>query len=112
MKYTAVVWIPFIAAAHATPHSESLFPRATGINWTTCDASFEEKKMSNLSIDCANVTAPLDYTVKQCNETINLELLRVPAKKKPSKGSILFNFGGPGDAGRHAMVQKMDDLMR
>lgn len=49
--------------------------------------------MSRLQIECANVTAPLDYTSQEYNETITLELIRVPAAKQPSKGTCLTLVG-------------------
>lgn len=35
---------------------------------------------------------------------INLQLVRVPAPKQPSKGNISFNFGGPGFPARNTLV--------
>ena len=40
------------------------------------------------------------YTDKDSTETLNLELLRTKAVKEPVKGSIIFNFGGPGATGK------------
>lgn len=51
-----------------------------------------------MPIECATLKVPLDYTDKKRNETIDLELQRVKAKGK-SRGSVLLNFGGPGDTG-------------
>jgi hypothetical protein len=42
---------------------------------------------------------PRDYTDPE-SKPLALELLRVPALVQPSNGSILFNFGGPGEAAR------------
>lgn len=49
---------------------------------------------------CGNLEVPLDYTEPSSNATLTLQLARVPASSQPSKGSILFNFGGPGATGR------------
>ncbi|PVH74867.1 proteinase [Cadophora sp. DSE1049] len=76
-----------LAGATATPLKQS---RTNSINWGPCSLN------GTLPIDCANFKVPLDYTDKTSNQTINLELLRVPAVNGPSKGSIFFNFGGPG----------------
>lgn len=69
------------------------------INWGSCpDINSTEP------IQCANLSVPLDYTQLKSNKTLQLQLLRIPALRQPSKGSILFNFGGPSVAGRPAMA--------
>lgn len=67
------------------------------IQWGACN---ETEVNSTLPIKCANLNVPLGYTEPTSNATLNLELARVPAAFQPSKGSILFNFGGPGATGR------------
>lgn len=111
MRPISFIHLSIVAAANAA--TVPLGTRNTNsiIKWTKCDPALEKAKTSNFSIECANVTAPLDYTQRDCKDTITLELIRVPAAKEPSKGSILFNFGGPGDAGRSGMVDQMDKLM-
>lgn len=49
-----------------------------------------------LPVVCGNVSVPLDYSAQNSSERLVLQLTRVPALAGPSKGSILFNFGGPG----------------
>ncbi|KAF9878316.1 nedd8-like protein [Colletotrichum karsti] len=71
-----------------------------GIAWGQC-TEFN----SSEPIQCANLTVPLDYTLPNSSETIELQLLRIPAVRQPSKGSILFNFGGPGVEGRDTMAR-------
>jgi len=63
------------------------------IQWIACT---EAGLNDTLALECANLNVPLDYTDSISNETLELELARVPAVFQPSKGSILFNFGGPG----------------
>lgn len=108
MKSTSLISLLFFGAVHA-----SVQPNCA-IKWSKCDAAIEKAKakLSKLPIECANVTAPLDYTKPKSNETITLQLLRVPATK-PSKTrkTILLNFGGPGDAGRTGLIGQMDQLM-
>ena len=58
---------------------------------------------ATLPIECGNLTVPLDYTRPTANETLTLNLIRLPALKE-SKGSILLNFGGPGVAGRVSLA--------
>lgn len=84
------------------------------VKWSKCDAAIEKAKakLSKLPIECADVTAPLDYTKPKSNKTITLELLRVPATKPSrTRKTILLNFGGPGDAGRTGLIGQMDQLM-
>ncbi|KAL2061477.1 hypothetical protein VTL71DRAFT_6854 [Oculimacula yallundae] len=72
----------------------------SGINWGPCSIN------GTLAIDCANFTVPLDYTDTASNRTLSLELLRVPAINGPSRGSIFFNFGGPGIAVRSSLASQ------
>ncbi|GAM42077.1 hypothetical protein TCE0_043f15723 [Talaromyces pinophilus] len=78
-----------LAAAHAT----------TVVQWGTCTDNFG----SLLPVDCGTLLVPLDYTVTS-NETYTLDLLRVPATIQPAKGSIVLNFGGPGEVGRSTLA--------
>nr|XP_036588199.1 TAP domain-containing protein [Colletotrichum truncatum]KAF6799340.1 TAP domain-containing protein [Colletotrichum truncatum] len=75
------------------------------INWSEC-AEFNTTE----PIQCANLTVPLDYTQPNSSKTIELQLLRIPAARQPSKGSILFNFGGPSIAGRPSLVQSAGSI--
>jgi len=74
--------------------------RGQQIQWGPCSA--EINATSTAPIECGSFVVPLDYT-EPTNETIRLELLRIPASKFPSKGSIFFNFGGPGDSGKESL---------
>lgn len=58
---------------------------------------------STLQYGCSDLQVPLDYDEPN-KAAINLQLVRVPAPEQPSKGSILFNFGGPGGEARNAML--------
>ena len=73
--------------------------RATVIQWGTCKENYGTPSR----VDCGRLFVPLDYTEPK-GETLSLELLRVPAEKKPAKGSILLNFGGPGVLGRRSLA--------
>ena len=50
-------------------------------------------------LECGNLNVPLDYTEPDSGETLELQILRAPAPNQPSKGSVFFNFGGPGASG-------------
>lgn len=74
------------------------------INWRPCDFNGTQP------ILCGNLSVPLDYTDAKSNATLRLELVKVPAAKTPSKGSILFNFGGPGEEAQQTMAQLAAEL--
>jgi len=94
-----------LATAYAAQFSEQLhYSRSSlsqqHIEWGLCPT--ENTPTSTAPILCGSLAVPLDYTTTT-NETIALELLRIPASNGPSKGSIFFNFGGPGDSGKEAL---------
>ncbi|KAJ4257354.1 hypothetical protein NW762_008472 [Fusarium torreyae] len=49
---------------------------------------------------------PLDYTNKRSPKTLKLDLIKAKATRKPFKGSVLFNPGGPGFSGVEYIVRK------
>jgi hypothetical protein len=71
------------------------------IQWGSCNGTGFK---SPITIECADYLVPLDYTDANSTTKLKLELLRVPTIVKPSKGSILFNFGGPGEPGRRDLA--------
>ena len=77
--------------------SASVFPRTNSIQWTPCGNN------ATVPYLCGTLTVPLDYQDKSSNKTLDLALAKVSASKQPSKGSILFNPGGPGEAGRNML---------
>jgi hypothetical protein len=86
---------------------EHLAKRTAGILWGACDAYFEELKVKggyNGPIHCANLTVPLDYTNKSSSATIQLNLIKAPVPGGNSKGTVQFNFGGPGIVGRESLA--------
>lgn len=69
------------------------------IEWSHC-----EVPGATLPLQCGTLVVPLDYTDNTSEATLTLDLRRVPAAQldengKARKGSILFNFGGPGASG-------------
>ena len=53
----------------------------------------------NVPIDCATLKVPLDYADNDSNEKLTLNLVRSPATAVEKLGTILTNFGGPGQEG-------------
>ncbi|KAK4238918.1 proteinase [Achaetomium macrosporum] len=97
--FTAVVQLFLLttAVAQATYVRQGSSHRSrsqTKIAWRACDV-----EGAAVPVECGSLSVPLDYTAEDSNATLNLELFKVPAVNSPSKGSILFNFGGPGDTG-------------
>ncbi|KAI1476079.1 alpha/beta-hydrolase [Daldinia eschscholtzii] len=76
---------------------------ASKLQWGPCN---ETEVPSDVPVDCSVLMVPLDYTEPDSDEKLQLDLVRVPAPIKPSKGSILFNFGGPGSTGRDTIGTK------
>jgi hypothetical protein len=102
-RYLALCSLPFAPLVLAAP----LQSRSSGIQWGPCDATLEATKVEsgyNGTISCAKLPVPLDYTNKTSNATIDLDLVRVLVAAGESKGTLQFNFGGPGIAGRSRIV--------
>lgn len=78
------------------------------IRWGPCNAT---EFNTTLKTECGTLYAPLDYTNNTYGETLKLELLKLPAVIQPSKGSILHNFGGPGDVGRSSLLSQGSILL-
>jgi hypothetical protein len=98
--FTTFALLPLLilSRAYALP-SQSLQRRENGIAWAPCPDAINSLNPFNLTFTCGTLTVPLDYTDRSNEKTISLNLIKLPAAKKPSKGSILFNFGGPGGDG-------------
>lgn len=88
---------------------QQLDPRADSeINWKQCNQTEFDPKLPS---DCADFVVPLDYTTPDNKETIKLQLGGVRAQKQPSKGTILLNFGGPGEASRANLATQAEQLL-
>lgn len=91
---TSLLFLLSAAATQAIPQ-----PRNEGIQWGPC-----EHDTGDLPLECGKLAVPLDYTDDSSDETLDLALIKYPAPSGPSKGSILLNFGGPGQDGLNNMV--------
>jgi hypothetical protein len=98
LSHALVILLSTLATANAGPYNLK-------IKWGPCTADINSSAVVT-PVECGILAVPLDYTEPNSNETLDLELLRVLALNQPSKGSILFNFGGPGDPGRELMAAK------
>ncbi|KAF4552792.1 Hypothetical protein D9617_9g025830 [Elsinoe fawcettii] len=87
----AVAFLAFAAsAALASPLTE----RQSSISWGTCDTL---RPIEGKTLQCGSLNVPLDYRSPSGGK-LRLALYKIPAIKQPAKGSIIFNFGGPGVA--------------
>lgn len=75
---------------------------ASDLQWGPCNVN---EVNGSLPMDCATLKVPLDYTVPSSDAMLDLQLARVPAAVQPAKGSIQFNFGGPGEPGRSGLAE-------
>ncbi|KAL5940404.1 hypothetical protein ACKVV1_008073 [Pyricularia oryzae] len=84
-----------VSSAFASP-TPVVHRRAGAITWRSCSSEFNT---TNPGAVCGNLDVPLDYTGKESREMLQLDLIKIPATKGVSRGSILFNPGGPGYPG-------------
>jgi hypothetical protein len=85
----------------STPLDQGRTPPESRIQWAPCPASLN---LYNRTFQCGTLAVPLDYSDSSSNQTLNLDIIKIPALKEPKKGSILFNFGGPGGDGLNNMA--------
>ncbi|KAM0534088.1 hypothetical protein ACHAQF_006773 [Verticillium nonalfalfae] len=64
------------------------------LEWKACNPG--ESAHSKTKVECSSLQVPRDYTTSKSKERVTIELVRAKAKKQPSRGSILYNPGGPG----------------
>ncbi|KAB8211571.1 Alpha/Beta hydrolase protein [Aspergillus parasiticus] len=94
-----------LVGSYATPLALPHHARSEKIAWGNC-----EDEGVTAPAQCGNLTVPLDYTEPDSGKTIQLQLLKVPAIREPKKGTILFNFGGPGLEARLSLFGQGDIL--
>src|SRR5438874_8497443 len=64
--------------------------RAVPIAWRACDGAFQ----------CGVLTVPLDWNDRASGQTVDLAVIRKPARDPRHRiGSLVFNPGGPGAPG-------------
>ncbi|KAL2809326.1 TAP-like protein-domain-containing protein [Aspergillus granulosus] len=69
-------------------------------NWTSCDPAQFDSSTVPVPFQCGTLDVPFDYTSRNSSEKLRLQLIKAPAPLE-SKGTILFNMGGPGVANRN-----------
>jgi pimeloyl-ACP methyl ester carboxylesterase len=81
---------PTVAPTNRTPPAgeDALQPfYEQQLDWTKCEGGY-----------CATLRVPLDYD-NPTGQTISVSLLKVPARRKATLGSLVVNPGGPGASG-------------
>lgn len=102
LSHTLIV-VASLSAAYAWPR-----PSKQDLAWGPCDA--EMNFTSAYPYECATLKVPLDYTNAGNGQRLDLALLRVKALNQPSKGSILFNPGGPGAPGTQLVASLAKEM--
>ncbi|KAI8651071.1 hypothetical protein NCS55_01350100 [Fusarium keratoplasticum] len=92
-----------LGLSQAKPVDSHLITRGSKIEWKDCILN----KTQIIPTQCGKLKVPLDYSDSGNKKEVTLELTRVEALKKPSKGTILMNFGGPGGPGRPEFASDM-----
>ncbi|MFA5884209.1 MAG: alpha/beta hydrolase, partial [Acidimicrobiia bacterium] len=61
-------------------------------------------------LECARLDVPVDAAVPD-GEQVSLALIRAPAREPARRiGSLVVNYGGPGDAGTETLPLALDEL--
>ncbi|KAL2671377.1 hypothetical protein Neosp_013962 [[Neocosmospora] mangrovei] len=89
-----------LGLSQAKPVDNNLSIRADTIKWKNCLLG----KNQTVTRQCAKLKVPLDCTDPDNKKEVALDLTKIEALKKPSKGSILINFGGPGEPARGSLA--------
>ncbi|KAB8068488.1 hypothetical protein BDV29DRAFT_162350 [Aspergillus leporis] len=76
-----------LLVSDASPLTHSNHVRSKEVTWAPCGLEDIPE-----SVQCGNLIVPMGYTEPDPIETIDLQMLNVPALHEPSKGSILFSF--------------------
>jgi pimeloyl-ACP methyl ester carboxylesterase len=88
----SLVVSPLALKGAPSPSETARAPRGT-IDWKPCGGGFE----------CATLSAPIDYSLPT-GDTVGIALRRLRATGPgPHLGSLVVNFGGPGDAGTRTL---------
>ena len=88
---------PLVSLVSALSHEDAVnslhhVREDSAIEWSKCTL------FRDLEGDCGRMMVPLDYTDQE-SPGLEIQILRIAATKRPRKGSIFLNFGGPGASG-------------
>ncbi|WP_316743705.1 alpha/beta hydrolase [Streptomyces sp. MK7] len=102
-----------VKATDPPPGLPAVFTTGQRLDWASCPAPSEARGGGDAPGDgweCATMKAPLDYR-RPDRDTIDVALIRKRATGPERKriGSLLFNFGGPGESGVTGLPRFADD---
>lgn len=92
------LWTTGAYIAHALGNPLPVRRQESALNWSACNDKVESTDA--LPFQCATYNVPLDYSKPESEEELELKLVRIRATEEPFLGSVFFNPGGPGYAGR------------
>jgi len=104
-RVPALVVAAVVALVSLVPTTAGAADRARGadgsaLRWRGCAKRFE----------CASLAVPVDYTAPD-GDTVDLAVMRAPARvRKQRIGTLVVNFGGPGDAGTETLPRALDTI--
>lgn len=84
-----------IASTYQTP------PRSEVLKWGPCEGL---ENPGEIPVECTSLVVPLDYANDEGNKTLELDLIKYPAQVEPKLGTVILNFGGPGQDGLNNML--------
>jgi hypothetical protein len=105
MGLLPVLLLSSLAIVHGLPNTRVPAP-STSIEWGPCPGNYTPP------FNCAKFIVPLDYSDKTSIDLLELSLIKLNSTKKPFKGSVLFNPGGPGGSGLELIVASGAELSR
>ncbi|VUC29763.1 unnamed protein product [Clonostachys rosea] len=79
---------------------------SANVQWSNCT----DVNVGDVPAECGILKVPLDYTERNSGKTLDLDLVRIPARRQPCIGSVLYNPGGPGVQARKALVDDADGM--
>jgi pimeloyl-ACP methyl ester carboxylesterase len=95
----AVALLSLPTAASATVPSADA-GAASSLRWRRCADDFE----------CASLPVPVDYAAPD-GETVDVALIRAKARAPKQRiGTLVVNFGGPGDAGTETLPLALETI--
>lgn len=100
--------LSFIILSLLAVLSQTVASSCKTLHWAECEDIDTD---ATIPYECATHLVPLDWTEPE-EEKLRLQLLRIPAPVQPSRGSIQFNFGGPGAEARNYLLNLSTRLLR
>jgi pimeloyl-ACP methyl ester carboxylesterase len=96
-----LTWVPLTSPAEAGGSSPGSSPgspvfKAKAVDWGRCD----DAGLRQAGAKCGMLTVPLDHTNPN-GPTIELAVSRVKHTRKPFRGAVVTNPGGPGGSGTY-----------